>query len=211
MRPVTRRLTSLLQVSALGALLVPLVSCSTQMPGQASSFVIIQSLQAASGAEPDEFGGTLASDVQTLVDVEIDGEEFKAATIYEDPGRAVFQLAMKDPTGFEPTSANYVTFTRYRVTYIRADGRNTPGIDVPHPFDGAVTVTVTDEPATTSLTLVRIQSKMEEPLLPLAGNGGAIAISTIAEVTFYGADQTGREVTATGRISVNFADWGDPE
>jgi hypothetical protein len=30
-------------------------------------------------------------------------------------------------------------------------------------------------------------------------------------VTFYGQDQTGREVTVTGTISVDFANWGDPD
>jgi len=35
-------------------------------------------------------------------------------------------------------------------------------------------------------------------------------ISTIAHVTFYGKDQNGNEVSVTGSISVNFADWGDP-
>ena len=38
-----------------------------------------------------------------------------------------------------------------------------------------------------------------------------IVISTIAEITFYGHDQTGREVITTGRISVHFANFGDPE
>jgi hypothetical protein len=104
-----------------------------------------------------------------------------------------------------------VTFNRYRVTYVRSDGRNTPGVDVPHAFDGAITVTVGDEPVTATLTLVRIQSKLENPLLPLVGAGGALAITTLAEVTLYGADQAGREVSTSGRISVTFADWGDPD
>jgi hypothetical protein len=43
------------------------------------------------------------------------------------------------------------------------------------------------------------------------GQGGAFAISTIADVTFYGTDQTGNDVSVTGSISVNFADWGDPQ
>ena len=30
-------------------------------------------------------------------------------------------------------------------------------------------------------------------------------------MTFYGHDQTGREVAVTGTIGVNFANWGDPE
>jgi hypothetical protein len=196
---------------ALGALLLPVAGCGSAMPGTASSYVIIQSLQGASGAKPDEFGGTLASDVQTLVDVTVGGQEMKAPTIYEDPGRAVFVLAMKNPVGPAPTTTNYVTFNRYRVTYVRSDGRNTPGVDVPHPFDGAMTITVSDEPTTASLTLVRIQAKLENPLKPLVGGGGALAITTLAEVTFYGTDQAGREVSATGRISVTFADWGDPD
>ena len=38
-----------------------------------------------------------------------------------------------------------------------------------------------------------------------------IVISTIARVTFYGHDQTGREVSATGNIDVTFANFGDPK
>jgi hypothetical protein len=45
----------------------------------------------------------------------------------------------------------------------------------------------------------------------LQGQSGAIAISTIAEVTFFGKDQTGRDATVSGSISINFADWADPE
>ncbi len=62
-----------------------------------------------------------------------------------------------------------------------------------------------------AFTLVRIQAKSESPLLALIGGGGAMAISTLAEITFYGTDQAGREVVATANISVNFADGGDPE
>jgi len=206
-----RRLSSSVPALALGALLLPLSGCGANLPGNGSSYVIIQSLQGASGAKPDAFGTTLASDVQTLVDATVNGQQVKAPTIYEDPGRAVLLLAMKDPVGAAPTTTNLITFNRYRVTYIRTDGRNTPGVDVPYPFDGAITATISDEPTTVGLTLVRLQSKLENPLLPLVGGGGALAISTLAEVTFYGADQAGHEVSATGRISVTFADWGDPD
>jgi hypothetical protein len=41
-------------------------------------------------------------------------------------------------------------------------------------------------------------------------SAGAV-LSTIAEVTFYGADQAGRAVQVVGRIGVNFANWSDPE
>ena len=56
-----------------------------------------------------------------------------------------------------------------------------------------------------------MQAKAEPPLKSLQGQGGANVISTIADVTFYGKDQTGNDVAVKGSISVNFADWGDPE
>jgi hypothetical protein len=117
---------------------------------------------------------------------------------------------MKDAgssTPTAPTSNNFITVNRYRVRYIRTDGRNTEGVDVPYAFDGAITGTVSDS-STFGFTLVRIQAKLEAPLAALAVNGNTI--STIAEVTFYGRDQTGRETSVTGQIGVNFANWGDP-
>ena len=45
----------------------------------------------------------------------------------------------------------------------------------------------------------------------MANNGGAQLISTVAEITFYGKDQAGNDVVATGTMSVNFGDFGDPQ
>ena len=57
------------------------------------------------------------------------------------------------------------------------------------------------------VVLVRAQAKLEKPLVTLVGiRGGALIISTIADVTFFGKDQTGRDATVTGSISVNFAE-----
>ncbi len=83
---------------------------------------------------------------------------------------------------------------------------------MPYPFDGGVTASVGGTASTTmGFTLVRVQAKEEAPLMALIGGGGAHVISTIAEVTFYGTDQAGRAVSVTGRISVDFDDWGDPD
>lgn len=169
--------------------------------GQASSYLIVTQLAAASGAEASSFTGVLASDVVTVID--------GVPTIFADPGSVTLTLAMKDAgsaTPTTPTTNNHITVNRYRVRYIRTDGRNTEGVDVPYAFDGAVTGTISGS-ATLVFTLVRIQAKMEAPLAALAVNGGVI--STIAEVTFYGRDQTGRETSVSGQISVNFANWGD--
>jgi hypothetical protein len=173
--------------------------------GQGSSYLIVQAIEAASGATPSEFGTVLSSDVITVVD--------DVPTVFGDSGRVTFTLGLKDAgpsaSPSTPSSNNFITVDRYHVTYVRADGRNTPGVDVPYPFDGAFTVTVSGGDVQAGFTLVRTQAKVEAPLLALTRNG--LVISTIAEITFYGHDQTGREVSATGRISVHFANFGDPE
>ena len=110
-----------------------------------------------------------------------------------------------------PTQNNIITVTRYHVDYRRADGRNTPGVDVPYGFDGATTGTISESDATLAFVLVRVQAKLESPLANLAGLGGAQAISTLADVTFYGRDQAGNDVQVTGSINVTFADWSDPQ
>lgn len=172
--------------------------------GASSSYLIVNAIDAASGAEPNEFGGNLQSDVITVVD--------GVPTVFNDIGRVRFTLGMKDAGGLEtptsPTTNNYITIDRYNVRYFRADGRNTPGIDVPYAFDGAFTATVGASAVQAAFTIVRPQAKAEAPLAALARN--LLVISTIAEVTFYGRDQTGREVIATARISVDFANFGDP-
>ena len=94
--------------------------------------------------------------------------------------------------------------------FVRSDGRNTQGVDVPYSFDGAVTGTISAVDTSLSFVLVRAQAKLEAPLMALRNAGGAMVISTIARVTFYGQDQAGNAVSVTASISVNFADWGDP-
>ena len=109
-----------------------------------------------------------------------------------------------------PPSELAITVTRYHVDFRRTDGRATPGVDVPYPFDGAATGTFDANGGALTFALVRAQAKLEEPLKALRGGGGAILLSVIADVTFYGHDQNGNAVSVTGQISVNFADWGDP-
>jgi hypothetical protein len=186
------------------------------LQGTANSYLIVSSLQGSSGAKPAELSGVLSSDVQTLVKVtDAAGAQTLQPTIFEDGGTVSFTLGMKDPGSAnaptKPTTTNFITVTRYHVDYIRSDGHNVQGVDVPYSFDGASTVTVTDVGGSMALTLVRVQAKSEAPLAALVNNGGAGTISTIARVTFYGADQAGRVVTVVGQISVNFSDWGDPQ
>jgi len=160
--------------------------------GSGSSYLVMTSLTGGSGAGS---GGIVQSDV-----ISDDGG------IIQDGGEATLTLQMKDVGGAAPSPVNSITITQYHVEYIRSDGRNVQGTDVPFAFDGGVTATVAGA-SSVPFTLVRAQAKHEAPLKALAGHGGAQHISTIARVTFYGHDQTGRGVTVTGNIEVDFADW----
>jgi hypothetical protein len=193
--------------TGIAVLALATVSCgSVVRDGAGTSFLIVQKLEAASGADPDQFQGALHSDVITLVD--------KVPTVFADAGRVAFSLGLKDPGSAanptSPTQNQSIVVDRYRVRFVRADGRNTPGVDVPYGFDGSFTLTVGGSGTPQAVfTLVRHVAKHEAPLAALASN--SVIISTIAEITFYGRDLTGREVTATGRISVDFGNFGDPD
>ena len=130
-----------------------------------------------------------------------------SGSVTDDVGSASLTVIQKDVTA--PVSTNNdVTITRYHVVYRRADGRSTPGVDVPFPFDGAATVTI---PANTSgsvtFELVRHVAKKETPLVQLVNDVNVL--SAIADVTFYGQDQVGNELSATGSILINFLNLGD--
>ena len=128
-------------------------------------------------------------------------------TVFNDPGSAVLSAVMKNAT-LAPTTNNDITVTRYTVAYSRADGHNAPGIDVPYPIDGAVTATITaGGTQAVGFELVRHTAKKESPLVQLIDSEAHI--STIATVTFYGTDRVGTDVSATGSILIDFANFGD--
>jgi hypothetical protein len=189
-------------ILVLGTLLAASSGCTdAARNGEGDSYLVITTLQGGPGEGEGPLFASLASDVLNVD--ETTGEQ----TIFGDRGQASFQLVMKDTGGPGPSPVNAITLTQYRVEYIRADGRNTPGVDVPFPFDSGMTLTVTAT-GSSGFTLVRNQAKLEAPLSALRFSGGANIISTIARVTFFGHDQAGRGVSVTGNIEVNFADWG---
>ncbi len=188
------RLGAVRRAAAAAALLVAVTGCSTPAnKSDTSSYLVLLSLTAASGADSGStFSSTLASDVLT----------FGAA--YSDPAVATFQLSFKDP-GTAPTPINFITIKKYSVRYLRNGGG-----PVPDPFEGAATFTVTDAITSSGpITLVRAQAKTASPLSQLAGQGGT-ALPVTAEVTFSGTDQTGKDISVTGSVGINFADWLDP-
>ena len=195
-----RRLSKLF---ALAALATVSASCGDVVrDGRAPVFLVIELLEGSAGTD-----GQMSTFVQSDV--------LTKGSVVNDAGRATLRLAPKDignplnPT--TPSSNNAVTIRRYRVAYKRADGRNREGVDVPYAFDGAATGTV---PPTGKIELpfelVRHVAKMESPLAQLALANPTV-ITTIAEVTFFGQDLVGNEITATGLIQVDFGNFADKD
>jgi hypothetical protein len=61
--------------------------------------------------------------------------------------------------------------------------------------------------STLTFELVRHAAKVEAPLVQLVSS--PTFLTAIAEVTFYGRDQVGSEVSASGLIQVDFGNFGD--
>lgn len=182
--------------------------------GRSPSVIAIMNLEAASGAQAGAFSGTLDSDVITIVNRTVGGQQLAIPTVFNDVGRVTLRLVLKDQgtpgATAVPTPVNQVTINRYRVAYTRSDGRNTPGVDVPFAFDSATTFTLpADGAATQTFEIVRHTAKEEAPLLALASS--SVIISTIAQVTFYGQDLAGNAISVSGNIGILFGNFGDPQ
>jgi len=194
-----------IRLAGVVSLVLTSVSCGNlARQGTASSYLVVSELLGESGADPGKFGGTLFSDVFTIKD--------DIPTVFADNARVSLAVAMKDPgPPSSPTSIganNFITLEGYHVRYTRSDGRNREGVDVPYAFDGSMTFTVTAE-RTESFVLVRHNAKQEAPLAALIQS--PVIIDTHAEITFYGHDQTGRAVSTTATIFVEFGNFGDPK
>jgi hypothetical protein len=205
-----RNVSSILTRLGVAACVTVSASCGGELlrTGRAPVFMIVTNLQGAAGGASTG-SSVLLSDVQVIVEQNINGSQVRVPTFFNDNAIATIQIESKNTSA--PTSPlNAVTITRYRVNFRRSDGRNTPGVDVPHGFDGAVTVTIPPGgTGTVAFELIRHQAKLEPPLRNLVGLGGLGFISTIAEVTFYGRDQNGNEVVATASMDVQFGDFAD--
>jgi hypothetical protein len=181
--------------------------------GQAPVVVVVERLEAARGSAPGNLSGTLNSDVVVLrTNPAPCTATTPCPTIFNDVAEVELRVRSKDPgvpgLASNPSFLNAVTINRYRVEYVRPDGRNTPGVDIPYAFDSALTFTIpNDGTASAGFEIVRHVAKEEAPLRALAFNQNVIY--TIAYVTFYGRDQAGNDVSVTANIGINFGDFAD--
>jgi hypothetical protein len=190
------------------------VSCGDVVrSGKSPMYLVIDLLQAQRGGGTGAtLGNPLQSDVLSIVTSPAPcSTTTPCPTIFNDVGQVVLRVVPKDignpAVAATPSTNNEVTVTRFHVQYKRADGRNTPGVDVPFPFDGAATGTIQiGTQLTLGFELVRHAAKAEAPLVSLVNSG--VVITTIADITFYGTDRVGNVISATGSIQIDFANFG---
>jgi len=162
-----------------------------------SSLLIIESIlgQNAEGEEAN----FLQSDV------------LKADSVFADTAMASVRAATLDPVPRLGSSQyNDIMVTRYTVSYSRTDGKNTPGIDVPYPFEGSLSVLAKVGSSTSfNFIVVREVAKLEPPLVHLATGRAEGVLTCTAKIDFYGHDLTNKKVKATGYLTIHFANYVD--
>ena len=198
------------KLSGAAAILAITVSCGDVVrQGNSPVYLVVDQLTGTSGASSG--GGasnTLQSDVITMITTPSPcTQDAPCPTVFSDAGAVELRALQKDVSATAPTSNSEVTINRYHVSYQRADGRNTPGVDVPYAFDGAATGTTVGGKLNLTFELVRHVAKEESPLVELGSN--AAVITTIAEVTFYGRDQVGNDISVSGSMQIDFGNFGD--
>jgi hypothetical protein len=211
------RMLTLSKVLTVSAAIVASISCGSVIrDGKSPVYLVVDTLEGSRGnSTPGPFtSGLLISDVITNVtSPDPCTSASPCPTVFGDSGQAQLRMSLKDigtspTTPTAPTTNNEVTITRYHVAYIRTDGRNTEGVDVPYAFDGATTGTIpSGGNITLGFELVRNIAKQQAPLIQLKTNPQIL--QAIANVTFYGHDQVGNEMSVTGSISIEFGNFGD--
>ncbi len=130
--------------------------------------------------------------------------------VYNDSGMVTIRNTPLDPSPVGGTSQyNDVILTRYIVTFTQPNGANQQGVDVPFSFEGALSTTIPiNSEASFGIMLVRIQAKLEPPLLQLRDLASG-ELECTAKIEFFGHDVANRDVKTTGYINIFFANYAD--
>jgi hypothetical protein len=181
-----------------------LISCNpVENESQSASLLIVESLTGMDieGAE----GFFLQSDV--LIVDPVTG----TTSVRADSAKATFRATTLEPAPLLGTSQyNDIQITRYVVTYIRADGRNIEGVDIPYSFEGSLSALIRiGISAPVSFVIVREVAKQEPPLFNLRAALPGDILNVTAKVVFYGHDLANKTVRATGMLPIFFANYGN--
>jgi hypothetical protein len=193
-----KKITPTLKVLAVAAAFLVLAGCnSLSRTTESSSLIVIQSITGTTTA-----GDTVAylqSDVQGVGGI---------VTVDNATANIIVRLINPDPLN-GPSQFNDVVLTNYRVTYELPAGPGTPGTDVPLPFDGNFSTVLcsVDEQTAVPFVVVLEAAKLAAPLSGLVGT--TTVLERKAKIEIFGHDLTDHPVTATGYLTIYFADYAN--
>lgn len=159
------------------------------------------SLSCKTASEISTSGATLV--MQRLVALNAAGDESDVLEI--ELGSAIMREAegvatVVNPAGTE-VSDQVVILSRYRVSWIRDDGRAQQGLDVPYAFEGMLDAVVgPSDVVSLRLIIVRALALTEPPFVQFAGGSETLDMRGILRVTLSGRDQSGTSLSVTGEI-----------
>jgi hypothetical protein len=191
----------------IAALALAPMGCTPDFVENSEADVILRivRLTGEPGSEDQDRGDVLFSDV--------------CCAIINDNISVDVELILKNPSVALPGQFNDVNLERYELRYLRSDGRNVEGVDVPFRITGPLSSVqvLTGGASAVSLVGVRHQAKLEPPLKNLEGVflgdsgrfvfAGAGILTTTGELTLLGRTTSGKVVRAVGRIQIVFADF----
>jgi hypothetical protein len=182
------------------------------------SMVVLGLLLSLSGCAPDYVTDNAAS-VNLIIasinggaqlDSDVRNGEF-STFVCEDEVDVSVAVRNKNPKAPTPSVPSAVVLKSYEVKYFRTDGRGTEGVDVPYRITGNLTLAVDVQNSGSTifpLEVVRRQAKVEPPLSSIYQ---AALLTVMAEITLYGETVSGQNVSASGRLQIDFADFGDKQ
>jgi hypothetical protein len=188
--------TPTFKVLALAAAFALLAGCNTiSRDTESSSMIIIESLTGTT--IEGETVAYLQSDV-----LDSDG----LVRVNNATANIIVRLVNPDPIN-GASQFNDVVLTGYRVTYELSTGPGTPGTDVPLPFDGTFSTVLcqVDESTAVPFVVVLEAAKQSAPLVGLIGT--TTVLERRAKIEIFGHDLTDHPVTATGYLTIFFADY----
>jgi hypothetical protein len=192
------KMTATLKTLAVAAAFLALAGCNTiSQDTESSSMIVIMSIT----------GKNMDGDTVAYLQSDILGSD-GLVRVDNATANIVVRLINPDPLN-GPSQFNDVVLTSYRVTYELATGPGTPGTDVPLPFDGNFSTVLcpVDEEVAVPFVVVLEAAKQAAPLNALIGT--ATVLERKAKIEIFGHDLTDHPVTATGYLTIYFADYQD--
>ena len=188
--------TPIFKVLVLAAAVLAAIGCNTlSKQEKAGSIIVIQRLT----------GTTFAGDEAAYLQSDVIGSD---ALVRVDNATANIIVRLINPNSVSgPSQFNDVVLTNYTVTYELPTGPGTPGTDVPFPFDGNFSTVLcpVDQEVAVPFVVVLEAAKLAAPLVGLVGTN--TVLERKAKIDIVGHDLNGHEVTATGYLTIYFADY----